>query len=583
MGSKAILILLLVAAALGVTLYLTDAKTTSDEVAEASVLGGRSLSNATRLRWEFEGQQAVELGHAADGRFELKEPIVDIASAAYLKQIVHSWDSAQMRAVPFADDEEGRKRAGLDPPELHLIAEWDDGKRIDVEVGASGPLGSTRFLRINDKIWEGGAALIESMRVGLNDLRERQVFRHAFGAVRQVTLDQLLPSGKRETLDIHSVGGEWQLQSPVTGRADPVAAKRFVTAVVSLRVDHFQPGAVRIPSRTPDIKIAIAGAFGEEAVDVWLEQGQIWGLLPGRGHIFTSNNQQYGQVFVNAANNLRSRILVPMGESTYEELVELIVDPGQGRGDRIRLRRESQTSAWKMLEPIEYEVRATPVNESAYALQQLVAREFVSEDGVRPRAEDPRYGLQGARWTVSTRRARANELQVLWFGKDVVGGDEAAVFCCRSDEPDNVVVVQKIPFDVLRRSWLVYCDRQIMKQPGVIERLDLEHKDGRKRSFESTGEVWSLVGVEGDRSEVGEFANDILRDFVGKKAVDMRDGFEGPDWTLTMMRRNGDELGLIKVWDAGDELPLICKGRKEAPVGFEVNKSNSRDLRAMWK
>lgn len=599
MGGKAILVLLLVVVGLFATLWFTDQKPSIEKVDQGSVLQGRSLTNATKIRWKFPDAPSIEVGHAPDGRFEIKEPFRDIASMGYLVQIVNVWDSANMQVTKHPDTEAGRAKTGLTTPSLRFIVEWEDDQRIEIEFGDEGPLGNTRFLRLvgseNSRIWEGGVGLIESMRVGLNDLRERQVFRHASGNVTSVRLDQANSQGRREPVHIErDKKGDWVLLEPVTGRADPVAAQKFVTAITSLRVDYFQPGTMHLPERDPEIRIEIRGAYGEEKLDLWIESGQVFGLLPGRGHIFTSDNNQYGQVFVNAVNNLKARILVPMGDSTFEELVELIIDPGQGRGDRIRLLRKSQTSPWQMIEPVPYNTSPTPVNEAAHALHQLVARAFVVEDGEkRPRSSDPRFGMDGARWSVSTRRKQSKDVYTLWFGKDVpmaFGSDEEPlVYACRSDEPDNMAIVQKQPLDILQRTWLIYCDRQIMRQPAAIERLELEHQDGRKRAFAmQTDGGWVLEGTVGDRSEVGDFASDILRDFVGKKAVDLRPGkadpeFGEPDWVLHLKRRNGDILGLLGFWDRDQDKPLIAKGRGDQPIAFELNKSNSTALRAFWK
>ena len=321
MGGRAIVTLLILACGLGSVLYFTDREPPVVERVESAALLGRSMRDATRIRWQFHERQPVEIGRASDGRFQIQEPIVDIASAAYLRSIMDAWDSAQMLAVPFDDDDAGREKAGLSPPKMKLIVEWQ-GQRVDIEVGDPGPLGDTRFLRRDGKIWQGGNALLEAMKVGLDDLREKQVFRHQLVHTNQLEVDQVNELGGRETLTLKRDGADWRLAAPVQGRADPRAAQTFVTAVVSLRVDFFQPQLARQPDREADIKVSVSGSFGAERLDLWMEQGQLWGYLPERGHLFISDNRQFGQVFVNAANNLRARILVPMGESAFEELGE---------------------------------------------------------------------------------------------------------------------------------------------------------------------------------------------------------------------------------------------------------------------
>lgn len=589
MSGKAILILLVIAGVLGGVLWFTDETPPVKEIDENAVLEGRSLVDARKIRWQFKDLAAIEIGPGPDGRMHLKEPIQDLASVAYLQPIVHSWDTAMMRAVPIEDTAEGRAKAGLEAPELTMIVEWEEGdKRLEIEVGAVGPLGSTRFLRVHDKIWEGGNSLLETMKVGLDDLRDRQVFRHSYTNTTELRVEQVNGAGEREALRLQRKGDDWLLVEPIEGRADPVAAQRFVTAVTSLKVDHFQPGTMPNPEGEPDIEVSIKGAFGDEECSLWLQKGQIYGRLPGRGHIFTSSNNQFSQIFVNAVDNLRARILVPMGDSTFENLVELIVDPGQNRGDRVRMVRESQNKPWRLLEPVDYAAKATPVNESAHALHRLVARAFVTADGVRPRANDPRYGMTEGRWAVTTRRVNTKKFETLWFGGDagvakVENIEQAMVYCCREDEPDNIAIVPKQALEVLQRAWAVYCDKLIMKQPAIIEQVVLSHQDGRTRTFRMTPDGWILEGIEGDRSEVGDFAADVLSEFYGKTTVDMRKGYGDPDWLLQIKRGTGDELGLVKIWDPGEGKPLIAKSRSEQPIGFALSKLDSKSLRAMWQ
>lgn len=593
MGGKTILLLLALVSGLVAVLLFTDEKPKVDKVAETMVLDGRELGQCTKIRWQFEGLPAVELGRGPDGRFEIEEPIHDLASIAYLKAIVDAWDSAQMRGVPIDDTPDGRRRAGLSPPELKLIAYWpgesgaDSETRMEIEIGGHGPLGDTRFVRRADKIWEADEVLYTALHVGLDDLRERAVFRNAFDRPTSVKVEQQKPAGGTDVLHVALEDGVWHTVAPFAGIADPRAAQRFVVAVVGLRVDYFLTGLVQLPDTPPEIVVTVDGPLGEERLELWQKDGQVYGRLPGRDCNFTSDNRQFGQIFVNAANELRARILVPMGDSTFEELLELIVDPGQGRGDRLRLVRGSAAEPWRMVEPLELAARATPVNEACLALSRLVAREFVADEGVvRPRADDARYGLGTGRWTVSTKRVGEREVDTLWFGADVPGQASPLVYVCRSDEPDNVATVDKDPLTVLQRPWTEYVERTVLKTPQC-GRLDLTHGDGRSRTFANEGGTWHLVGdasADQRAAEVGALCNDDLRDLSGSAAVDMRTGFAAdPDWRLVLARDNGDPLGEVRVWDRGATQPLVVRGRGEAPVGFELNARLSRELRELWK
>lgn len=596
MRGKAILFLILIAAGLGAVLYLTDERPPIEEVAETRLLDDRSLRQASRIRWQFQGRQAIELGRDERGRFVIQEPIVDVASMAYLVQIINAWDSANIRETGYEDDEAGRAKAGLSPPELELIAEWPDGKRLAIDVGGHGPLGTTRFLRREGRIWEGGEALLSSLHLNLDDLRERSVFEIRPSQADELQVDQLLESGRRETLHLVRQGQDWRLRAPIEGRADPDSAQGFVTAVLSMKVNYFQPPLVRRPDRDPDLRIRVESNTDHvENLELWLEQGQLWGLLEHRTVLFIVDNVQYGSIFKNAADRLRARILVPLGDAAFEQLEELVVDPGQGRGERQRFVRKG--TAWRMVEPIEYAVHPTPMNEAITSLNQLVAREFVTEeDGVqRPRAEDPRYGLRGAdRLAVSTRRGRDHEMRTLWLGGEApdAGHDEPLVYAARADEPDNIAMVPKRPLAMLQRPWTVYCDKTICKLPAMsVQRLRIDHRDGRSKAFHAEQGRWRADDVDGDeglREELGEFVGDYLIDFVGREAVDMQDGFgDEPTWALTMQRQNGDDLATIEVWDRGGDEPLVLRRRPidgdPARVGFVIGTRNSKLLRGLWQ
>lgn len=585
MGIRGIVGLLVVALGLFAVLWFTDEKTKIEKVAETRVLEGRSLNDCVRMRWQFRGRPPIEIGRADDQRFQLQEPIVDIASAAHMRQIMAAWDSAMMRATPLNDDVDGRRQAGLLEPEFTFLVEFPDKTSISIDVGAPGPLGTTRFLRSHGKIWEGGDGLIESMRGNPDDLREKVVFRNAFGQVTEVLVDQERGGGKRETLHLRLEKGGWVLVAPVQGRADPAAAQNFVTAVVGLRVDDFPRGAPRLPDRAPSIEVMVKGSFGEERLKLWDENREMFGNLPGRNLLFTSSSLQYAQIFENAAERLRARILVPLQDTAFAELIDLIADPGQGHGDRVHLSRESPSHEWRLVEPVTFAAAVTPTQAAVEAVQTLVAMEFAAEPHSKhPRADDPRYGLQpgAGRFTLTTRGIRDTATTTLWFGSEVQRGDEHFVYASRADEPDTVVLVQKPQVDRLKRAWVEYCDLRVLRITGC-DRLELKRGE-QTRAFQVEGGKWRKVGDPAERPELENLVIDVLGDLVGKKAVDARGpAFDKPDWTLWLMRKGGDRLMQLRFWDAKDQPLVVATGDEKGPVAFELSALDSRNLRELWQ
>jgi len=589
MGVRTLAVLLLIVGALVAVLLLTDEKPPQKDVAETSVLDGGSLRDGKRIWWQFHNASPVEVSRAANGGFQMSEPIVDAVSPGYLKQIVDTFDSANMRATPLALDDAGRQKAGLAPPALRVIVELGDGRRFEMEIGAPGPLGATRFLAMHGKIWEASDAIYESLRVGVEDLRDHAVFRNLAQNTNELSVEMVLPSGKRETIHLKMQNGEWWTLAPRKARADPLEAMRFLTSVLTLRVDDFAPGVFALPKEEPAIVIVARGARGEETVKLWNREGSVFGALPNRNNIvFSSNNRQYGQVFENAIDRLRARILVPMA-SVYEQVLEAVVDPGQGRGDRLRLVRQNAADDWRIVEPIEFAANPTAVNELLQSINNLYAKEFVDgENGAPASADDPRFGLgAGSRLVLTVRGEDQKTPVVLWFGRDVAkdGAEAETAFACRPDDPTGIVQVPKKPVDNLRRSWVEYSSLQIVRLASVpVEQVVIAHRTkGETRTFANKNGTWVHEETGATRDDVGGLANDVLRDFAGKVAVDTRgDAFRVADWTLVLARANGDALTRLQVFERSADAPLIVRN-ENAPVGYELTAFLDKQLRELWK
>jgi hypothetical protein len=585
MGMRTTLLLVVILGALGATLWFTDQKPPANTVVQTSALEGRVLGDCKVMRWKFADQPTIEVTKDSKGTFSISEPIVDLAAFAYMKQIVNAWDSAQLIATDFQNDPKGQMETGLMTPALEFAAEWPDGKKVKLEIGASGPLGTDRFIRRDGRIYRGGEGIYESLRVGLDDLRERAVFLTTEPQCAELIVEQIQETGKREKLHLERdrANGSWRIREPRPGRAEQGATIQFVTGVLSLRADNFPGGAIRWPDREPELTIVVRGARGEESVKLWEADGAVFGGMPGRNNIaFTTGNRGYAQIFQNQAQNLRATILLPF-LSLAESLAEVLVDPGQGRGDRVRLVRKSVAQDWRLVEPVDFRAGPTPVNELVQGLNNLRVIEFV--DGLT--ADEPQCGLGVGRLQVSVRGLDQKEVTTLWIGADLTKNNVPLTYACRADEPGVVVLVPQPAVLLLRRGWATYCNLDVLRLTLTIERLDLQRGTTR-RSFHTDGKHWVLDGAEGSRDEVGGFVNDVLRDLRGRAALDLRAGsFGEPDWIVALCHANGDALITLRVWDRGKDVPLVLQPLvpHETPgsVGFEVEEYIAKSLRDLWQ
>lgn len=603
MNGKILVLLLALVAGLVAVLYFTDEKPPVSKVAQANVLDGRTLMDCKWLRWNLKSRPPVEVTRRQDGLFDITEPLVDLASSARMKQLIDAWDPARMQAANVGDDAQSLQAAGLAEPEAKLTAQWPDGTTIEVDVGGPGPLGDreTRYVRRAGKVFVAHAVLLESLRMGLDDLRERVVFRSAFTQANELQIDQRLASGQRETLHLRRAG-DWQLVAPVAGRADPEQSQVLVSQVLGLRIDDFVTGKFELPTEEPTLVVTVRSDVGQESVRLWERGGQLLGYQAERKLAFVLADNQYSNVFTGAVDRLRARVLIPVAGSMFESLAEFVVDPGQGR-DRVRLVRDSVASGWRLVEPIEAAAADTAVAEGAHALQQLLAMRFVDEPTTfASRAEDPRFGLLPKDRLVVTVKSHDQQKPVtLWLGAEAEFAGLAARYACRADEPNTVVLVPRDSTQPLQRSFEAYCALRIVQITPPIERIDLERADGSARRFENVDGTWRLTagGPAKDRPEVGELAHDELRDLVGTRAVDVRgEAFRTPAFVVKLMRRTGDEFGRLLVHDRGPDargepqsllLQFLPAGpdQKPGPIAFEIGSASkhslSQRLRELWQ
>lgn len=578
--------LLLAVAALGAALWLTDEKPPAKTAAEVPLLDGRSLRDCKRIRWQFQGLPPVEVSSDPVVGFRVTEPIVDVAAASYLRQIIAAFDTAQLAATEFADEPKERQETGLLPPEATVWIDWPDGKRLTIDIGAPAIGRDERFLRRDGRIYRGSNAPLESLRVGLEDLRERAVFRLMEPLCTELRVEQVELTAKREALHLQRQNGVWHLVAPKRGRADPTRAAQFVTSVLSLRADLFLPGVFRMPERPADVKILVRGEGGEQRAEFWVDQSHLYGLIPDRGVAFQAEPRQYEQVFLNAAQDFRATILVPMA-NVAQQCAEVLLDPGQGRGDRIRLRRETDGSDWRLYEPIEFRTAPTPVNELLQGLNNLRAIEFANDVG----GDDPATGLGPGRLQVSVREFDRRDATTIWIGAPVTKNGLPLCYACRADEPGTVVLVPGPAAEQLRRQFPVYCKRDVIELTVPIERLRLVPRPGAgnsERTFVLRDGGWHLAGSEAAREELAGLVQDVLRDLRGKECVDLRgEPFGDPDWTLELQRENGDLLLALQVWDRGKDAPFVARPVSAAsapgPVGFVLEAFVAKALRELWQ
>jgi hypothetical protein len=126
----------------------------------------------------------------------------------------------------------------------------------------------------------------------------------------------------------------------------------------------------------------------------------------------------------------------------------------------------------------------------------------------------------------------------------------------------------------------------VLTVTGIGE-LDVQRGEAERRTFRLDGTRWICEGKEGDRAEVGDFANEHLRDLTAKRVLDARgEAFARAAWNLTIKRQGGDRLASLDVFEPAPDGPLVVRvvGREGVPaIAFELSALDSKLLRQLWQ
>lgn len=577
------LALLLVVAALGAALWLTDEKPDDQGSVSVSLLSNHRIATAVRIHWQFVDEEPIEVRRTPGGPFRIVHPLEDLLAQDHLVNVASTFDSAMIGETPFPDDATNRARTGLDKPRLKLEIDFEDGTKERIEIGSEGPLGNDLFVRRNGQICRGGLGLFTALQKGIDDLRERQVFSTPTGVVTEVEVDRATKDGGREVMKLARGGDGWRLVAPVAARAATSSANSFVGNILAMRIDLFVTGPIRLPDGPADLVLTLRGGAQDEVVRLWRDtQENLYGRLESRKVSFKTLNQQAQRIFTETADELRSRLLIPLRD-IYHEATTMMVDGGESR-PRIVVARDGVDAAWRLQEPIVGVAEPQAANELLTAINNLRAMSFVTRG-----ADAAQCGLADGSVVVAVQGVRDPAPHRVRLGRDDVIEGLPVTYAALPDAAQDIVAVPKGAVDVIRRPWTDYVPRAIFAIAEPVTRADLARRagGGRRLVVDDAGRWMDPAGAAVEDDRVADVV-DRLRDLQGKRARMLRDaGLGDPDWSI-VLGRNYDPpdsvgFGALEVWDRQGQ-PLVVRSRTGVEgVVHELSPVDSDNLRLLWK
>lgn len=566
MGLRTVFVLLLLIGGIAAGLYYTQ-EPPAESAGEVRVLEGRNLLHAQKIVARYDpSMPQIEMERGEDGVFRLVEPIRDLASDAMLVNLAQQYDSATMQPEYVGEEvtPDILRQTGLDAPSGGLTAEWPDGKRIQVDIGAPGVFGNDRYLGVDGTVYLGSSSLLSALQANVQEYREKAVFRHDVPSATRIEIERRKSGAEMERLVFQRNGARWSLEQRADFDLDQGSVRQILGQVLGLRVSRFPGGTPRISPNTPDVKIVIDGAFGRESVELIVgATGQMTGYVQPRGVQFLSERGDYHLVLEAPLAQLRSRLF--FDPALVNRLEQIVILGGPG-GD---LAFERIESGFQISSPAQILTHPTPVNELLQVLRNFHVTGFVEDD-----VEDfAKYGLDADYITLRLRDSQSNLTVEIHLG-DREGDVRYARL---ADSPHVVAVAAKI-IEPLFRPWLAYVtlDAQTIPEHIVITEIRVTNAAGAMRRFsrDQVGD-WRR---EGSTEVIEDLADtyDAARDLVATRAIDPRDYPLGAVTQIEFESSSGRQIYKLEAYF--DQNPVVVR-RPTRDVLYELKNRDGEDLR----
>jgi Domain of unknown function (DUF4340) len=442
-------------------------------------------------------------------KFQIVEPVRDVASYAVLKSILDVYATANLltgyTAEELAADPALLKKTGLDEPLGKIEFRYTSDDKVVLEFGNPGVRDGVMWARCGDAIYRIDPALRSLLDKNPDDFRERLLFTdHSIGKFRKVRFDRRV-DGEPQThlIELRSLDAI-RIVEPVSARADPAAFGQYLRSIGSLYIESFLSGAAQPAGggAPPDYQISVSGDRGSETLDVRvLENGTYLGHLHRRNIVFAIKKRGILDL-PNWLPALRQKKVVTISEPDIHR-----VELDTGAGVNAVLIRSSE--GFRIDKPIAIpKTNPTPLAELIHALTHLAAKGFVDKPGADTGLKD------GAGYTtvrVSVVPGTGERSISIRLGKSA---GEGLVYARREDE-DNVLLLSAADVAPMRRPWLEFASLYVPPLSVSAFRVEV-HAPGRKEPIVYTNEDFDWRRLEAGKqvagppdAEVREFADSL--------------------------------------------------------------------------
>jgi len=641
MKPKTTLILLVIAAAMGLFIWLKDSQlpTTADRESRAKRIFDIKSDDITKIQVALNtsnlvGRVVIEKDK---DKWQLREPLAYRASASEVNSVCSALEFLNRDGVitPAELKAKGGKLSdyGLDKPPVELTF-WKKDKQTVVKLGKASPVGSTVYIQLagKDDILMVDKSLLTKLDRKVDELRDKTVAE--FSTLQANRLEMVQGKKSIEVVKVSKPGAPaasaadkvWRIAQPLVARADQGKVDGVLDKLHGLQAESFatdkaadlttygldQPQlelTVYTTEHEGAITVQFGGAVKDDATKVYCKR-------KGSDTILTVRSDAVKDFSV-PVNDLRDKKLADFSSDDARQIaISFASQP-------IRLVKEKDD--WKLTEPETVRAENNEVGNLLTQLTGLEVKEFVA-DVVTDLAK---YGLDRPYYTVTVKKdappplapvapaatntnapttsvaskaagknaAPATTMAVtpaskpelvtvieLQFGKE--DKEKKLIYVKRSDEP-YVCAVESAIFEKLPKTALALRNRTLIAtEKSKVTKLSRQ-QGGAAIVIEKKDDKWKLApGVQGvlDTNVVDDVLWAVTglnaEKFVSVSAADKaKFGLDKPKWVLNF---DVNEGGTNKTFGLSLGHESADKGRygllTGQPAIFELSVSTAGSL-----
>ncbi|MFU8848422.1 MAG: DUF4340 domain-containing protein [Opitutales bacterium] len=377
--------------------YLTHKGTSADGSARSLAAQiGREIIEADRIELRGSGLEQPTVLTKEGSIWQISQPMRWQANYFAINRILNQLQFIEQEATFSVAEILSRGQSladyGLEEPTIELIIS-EGQSAVHLSIGTLTDIGNNVYLLGPDRerIFVVGRTVIDSLIVGLSELRNREIFAIPVFEVNELSL-QIKSTAESSNGDLKvrlaNTAGQWRFEAPLSAQADPALVANTINALASLKVARFLDADASDPAMTgldaPYMRVTLHGNKRRQTLLIGNRvegsssgnsSSRFFAKLEDNPSVFTVDSRPFENLML-AQESLRERNFMPF-DKTKLNAIHI-----SENGRQIRLQK-IESGDWQVLKSAgngeiqprraDPEVMETLIQD----LQQIRAKAFV--------------------------------------------------------------------------------------------------------------------------------------------------------------------------------------------------------------